>query len=75
MKLTNAEVKKEIRSAAKAAGLTFKEQSARINGSQAYKFTDRATGETKMSNCTLGSAYENVCSGYIASYNKQTGSF
>lgn len=75
MQITKAEAAKEIRAAAKAAGLTFKQQNARIGGSQAYKFTDRTTGETVMSNCTIGTAYDNVCSGFISKYNKETRSF
>ena len=72
MSMTNAEAIKEIRSDAKRAGLTFKSMNTRINGVYMWKFTDRKTGETIISNCTLGSAYENCCSGYIASYNKET---
>lgn len=74
-KLTRTQAIKEIRATAKKAGLTFKEQNAYINGQQAYKFTDRATGETKLSNCTFWTAYENCISGYIESYNSTKGSF
>jgi len=68
--LTNNETIKECRAAAKAVGLTFKEDtSLTINGAKAYKFTDRKTGETVLSNCTLSSAYNNVCSGYVSTWN------
>ena len=76
VKVSNAkEAEKEIRATAKKAGLTFKKQDAFINGAQAYKFTDRATGETKLSNCTFWTAYENCLSGYVESYSASTGSF
>lgn len=61
--LNTAQTISECRAAAKAAGLTFKRQNATINGAQAYKFVGRKSGETKISNCTLGSAYTLVCAG------------
>lgn len=68
--MTNQEVISDIRSAAKKVGLTFKvDNSLTINNSTAYKFTVRSSGETILSNCTLGSAYNNVCSGFIESWN------
>lgn len=74
-KITRNEAAKEMRATAKKAGLTFKKQNAYIGGEQAYKFTDRSTGETKLSNCTFWTAYENCLSGYIESYNINKGSF
>jgi len=64
---TQAEAAKEIRLIAKNAGLTFKRQNARINGNQAYMFTNRDTGETVISNCTFWSAYECCLSGFVSS--------
>lgn len=55
---TYSEAMKEIRSEAKAKGLTFKRQDAYINEKQAYKFVCRESGEVKGSNYTLWSAYE-----------------
>jgi hypothetical protein len=51
-------------------GLTFKvDKTLIINGFTAYKFINRKSGLTVMSNCTIGSAFENVESGYIDSWN------
>jgi len=75
MNMTYNETLKEIRKAAREVGLTLKKQNSRINGAQAWKFIDRETGETVMSNCTLSSAYNNVCSGFIRSYNKDKRAF
>lgn len=51
-------------------GLTFKvDNTLTINGFTAYKFINRKSGLTVMSNCTISSAYENVESGYIDSWN------
>lgn len=75
IKLTRNEAIKEIRAISKKSGLTFKKQNSYINGKQAYKFTDRITGETKLSNCSFGTAYENCLCGYIESYNVKKGCF
>ena len=56
---------KETRKIARENGLTFKKQNVKINGKQAYMFTDRKTGEIRYSNFTLYSAWENCLSGYI----------
>jgi hypothetical protein len=69
------ETLKEIRAEARKVGLTFKTQNARINGAQGWKFVDRRTGEAVFTNLTMNSAYNNVCSGYIATYNKNKKSF
>ena len=66
MNYTQAQAAKEIRKIAKDAGMTFKRQNARINGKQAYMFTDRLTGIRIISNCTFWSAYECCMSGYVA---------
>lgn len=72
---TYAEALKEIREIAKSSGLTFKRQSHSINGKASYKFVDRETGEAKLENVTLWSAYENCMCGYISSYNRKTRKF
>ena len=68
--LSHSETIKEIRSAARDAGLTFKPMSSMsINDRTAYKFVVRGGGEMVLAPCTLSSAYENVCSGFISSWN------
>lgn len=70
MIMNNKQVISEIRKEAKNAGLTFKvDNRLTINGSTAYKFCVRNSDKVVLSNCTLGSAYNNVCSGFIASWN------
>lgn len=74
--MTNNQAIKEIRKTARDAGLTFRVQkNLKINGSPAYCFTVRGGSEIVMKNCTLSSAYENCCSGYISSFNQKTGNF
>lgn len=74
--MTNAQAIKEIRLTAKNAGLTFKVQPGiTLNGGSIYMFTDRKTGERVIENSTLGGAYNDVCSGFISSYNKETSNF
>lgn len=60
---------KEIRAEARSVGLVFKKQRLTINGQQAWMFQDKESGENVLKNCTIWSAYENVCSGYIGSYD------
>lgn len=67
MNYTMKEAEKEMRVIAKENGLTFKRQSAKINGSQAYMFTNRKTGAVVISNCTFWSAYDCCMSGFVAS--------
>ena len=73
--MKHSEVLKEVRLEAKKVGLTFKKANVTINGKQGYKFTDRLSGSTKLENCTLGSAYENCCNGYISRYDNKVGCF
>ena len=75
MTYTNAQAIKEIRSTAKASGLTFKQSKTRLNGGLLWQLTDRKTGEVVMDNYQLSSAYNDCCSGYISSYNSKTGYF
>lgn len=64
MQLSNKEALKEIRAAAKKAGLTFGRMTTvgTINGAPAYKFYPRGGGAV-ISNCTIGSAYTLACAG------------
>lgn len=72
-KLNNSETLKEIRAEAKKNGLTFKRMTtvSTINGAAAYKFVPRGGGDAVVSNCTLGSAYNIVCSGDLEKFYKQ----
>ena len=71
MKLSNAEVIKECKAEARKYGLVFRQSKF----SNLYVFHDRKTKEVIISNMTLGSAYNNVCSGYISCYDKETQNF
>jgi len=73
--MTRKEVEQYARRQAKKAGLTFKKGNYTLNNEQGYIFTDRETGATVLSTITLGGGYNNVCSGFIATYNKSTRSF
>lgn len=76
MNMTVKEVEKECRDEARKYGLVFKKDKyLTINNHTAYLFADRFDGTVVISNCTIGLAYDNVCSGFIASYNKDTGQF
>lgn len=75
MKITYNEALKEIRAEARSVGLVFKKQRLTINGQQAWMFQDKESGENVLKNCTVWSAYEKVCSGYVASYDNKTGYF
>lgn len=66
MILSNTQVIKEIKQEARKYGLVFRKS----NYSNLYVFHDFKTKEVILSNCTLGSAYNNVCSGYISCYDK-----
>ena len=70
MKLTNAQAIAECRAEAAKNGMTFKRMKITINNSPAYEFISRASGETIISNCTLGSAYNIVCAGDLASHKQ-----
>ncbi len=73
--MTTSKVIKECRSVAKKAGLTFKRSNMSINNSPSYYFKDRLSGRIVLENCTLASAYNNCCSGYISSYSVNDGLF
>jgi hypothetical protein len=59
----------EIRCAAKINGLTFRQANTRFNGAYLYELIVRKTGEVLISNYLFSSAYNDVCSGYICSWN------
>ena len=73
--MKTSQVIAECRGTAKKVGLTFKRSNMSINGSPAYHFTDRKTGTVVLENCTLGSAYEKCCSGFIDNYDSDNGIF
>ena len=67
--LNNAQVIKECRAEAKKHGLTFKKsERLTINGSSAYLYAKRGTGEIVRENLTLGLAFNIACSGELSSY-------
>lgn len=67
--LTVNETIKECRAEAKKHGLTFKKsERLTINGSPAYLYAKRGTGEMVRSNLTLSLAFEIACSGELAQY-------
>ena len=69
-KFTSNDMLKEVRANARKNGLTFKiQQGVKLNGSPVYKFINKASGATILSNCTLDSAYGNVMSGYIDTWD------
>lgn len=64
--MNNQETIKYLRAEAKKLGLTFKvDQSLTINDKPAYMFVCRKSGRVVLSNCTLTSALNNMCSGYV----------
>ena len=65
MKLTNTQAIKECKDEARKHGLVFRKHKY----SNLYCFHDRKTKEIVFGNLTLGSAYNNVCSGYISCYD------
>ena len=70
-----SEIIKECSKTASSVGLTFKRSNISINNAPSYHFEDKATGITVLEDCTIGSAFNNVCSGYILSYNLKKGIF
>lgn len=75
MNITYNQALKEIRKEARKAGLVFKKKNVRLNGAYLWKFEDRKMGDTVLDNCTFWTAYDNVCSGYINSFNPETNRF
>ena len=74
--MNKSEVISEIRACARRNGLTFKVNLyLNINNEPSYMFIDRTTKEIVLTNCTLGSAYNDCCSGYIDSYVAESAEF
>ena len=69
MNYPKSEALKEIRATAANVGLTFKQSKTRLNGAYLYKLVVRKTGEEVMSNYQFWTAYNDVCSGYISSWD------
>jgi len=75
MKITRNEAMKDIRETARNVGLVFKESNHYINGQQAFKFEDRENGMVRLDARLFWTAYEDCMSGYISSYDKESGTF
>ena len=73
--MTNKQIISEIRKGAKEYGLVFKQANTRLNGSYVWQLNDRLTSECVMSNYQLITAWSDYLSGYMSTYNKQTGYF
>ena len=71
MILSDTQVIKECKAEARKYDLVFRKHKF----SNLYCFHDRKTKEIVLSNMTLGTAYNNVCSGYISCYDDATCSF
>lgn len=71
MNLSNMQVIKEIKAEARKVGLVFRQDLF----SNLYVFHDYKTKSVQLNGYTLGSAYDAVASGYIASYNRVTKTF
>lgn len=66
MSMTVRETLKHCSELGKEQGFTLrKHKSLRINNSTAYYIVVRNTDTCILENCTLSSAYNNICSGYI----------
>lgn len=63
--MTTKQVIKQCRQDAKKAGLTFV-----IQGGGLYGFKSRFSGRRVLSNMTLSTAFNDCCSGFIASWNE-----
>lgn len=75
MNITYGEALKEIRKKARDIGLTFKRSDAKVNNAQLWRFVDRESGRVVIDNTMIWTAYSDCMSGYIKTYNKQTGNF
>lgn len=75
MKISYNQALKEIRKEARKVGLVFKRKNTRLNGVYLWAFEDKIRGDAALDNCQFWTAYENCCSGYIASFNRKTGCF
>ena len=73
--MTNKQIIAEIRKGAKEYGLVFKQADTRLNGSYLWQLNDRLSKECVMSDYQLIIAWSDYLSGYMSSYNKETGYF
>lgn len=71
MILSTTQIIQECKAEARKHGLVFRKHKF----SNLYCFHDRKTKEIILSNMTLGTAYNNVCSGYISCYDSATQDF
>ena len=69
--LTNQQVIKEVKKYARQCGLVF--EKSRVG--DCYHFHDFKTKNIVLDNQTLVTAYENMLSGYVGSYDKHTQKF
>ncbi|MET1256973.1 hypothetical protein [Aliikangiella maris] len=75
IKIIRSQAEKTIRTEAKKVGLLFKRTNSKLNGAYLWCFEDRENGRIVFDYCQFWTAYESVCSGFIASYNKDLGCF
>ena len=66
--ITKIEMLKEVKKEARKAGLVFRKSEL----SNLFVFHDFKTKEIILKYLSLSTAYEDVLSGYIASYNKES---
>lgn len=71
MILSNTQIIKECKAEARKYSLVFRQHKF----SNLYCFHDRKTKEIILSNMTLGTVYNIICSGYISCYDSATRSF
>ena len=69
--ITKTEMLKEIKKEARKVGLVFRKSEL----SNLYIFHDFKTKEIVLKCLNIGQAYEDVLSGYVASYNKDSQKF
>ena len=69
--ITKTEMLKEIKKEARNSGLVFRKSEF----SNLYIFHDFKTKEIVLKCVSIGQAYEDVLSGYVASYNKDSQKF
>jgi len=75
MNVSYNEALKYIRKTATVNGLTFKKTNTKLNGATLWKLEDKNRGDNAMNNYQFWAAYEDACSGYIDSFNSDTGMF
>ncbi|MDP8173697.1 hypothetical protein QJU93_10050 [Pasteurella skyensis] len=63
--LTKTQTVAKLRAYAKENGMTFKKENHTISNQEVYKFINRKTKETVITNLTLEEAYENMNNGQV----------